>query len=219
VASALKLGVVSNAIALILGAIAAAFAYFSPRIFLKIILVSSVAILLTSPFMAAWLPVETIVEKMGAALPASWAQRLFVWRETAQLALSCLPFGCGADAARAVEAAGESVTIQSSKVPLAMMPTHPHNMFLQIWMELGSAGGFLFALVIMMVGTALLRIEWSKQVTASIAGASVAVLVFATVEMSIWQLWRVGALSLAVIGIALSYYVNHFSVYKSPKTG
>ncbi|MEL7490190.1 MAG: hypothetical protein AAGJ73_05680 [Pseudomonadota bacterium] len=211
---AVKLGVVSNAVALGFGTAAAAAAFFWPRATLNFVLFSYVTFLLVSPFAAAWLPVEAIVGALGESFPASWGQRLFAWREAAQAAFHCLPFGCGADAARALHAAGETVSFQGSILPLAIMPTHPHSVFLQVWMELGAAGALLFGLVIMMGGIALIRVDLPKEVASATAGAGIALLVFFAVEMSIWQFWRLGGLALAAIGVALSYYVNHFSVYK-----
>ena len=127
--------------------------------------------------LAAWLPVEAIIASHGDALPPSWAQRLYAWRAAAQAGFECMPFGCGADAARALHATGAVVDIPGSAIPLSIMPIHPHNIFLQIWMELGAAGLGLFGIAIFGGGLALIRASLPAAVAAGAAGAIGAVLV------------------------------------------
>jgi|GEM_PF-1298761 len=205
--AALRLGIFSNAVGVMVGGIAAFAAARAPRRTLWALLIATLLFLIVSPF-AAWLPVESIIAAQGDDLPPSWAQRLYAWRAAAQAGFQCQPFGCGADAARAMHASGVMVEIPGSVIPLSIMPIHPHNIFLQIWMELGTAGLGLFGLAIFGCGLALIRASLPAAVAAGAAGAIGAVLVSVLVEASLWQVWRLSAAGLAALGVALSYSFN-----------
>jgi O-antigen ligase len=85
------------------------------------------------------------------------------------------------------------------------MPTHPHNAFLQVWLELGIPGVAALALLIYFGMTTLTRARLSKAVTAAAAGAFAAIMVSLTVEASLWQVWRLAAMGLAASGVALAH--------------
>lgn len=204
---AIQLGITSNAVAVGFGGIAAFAASRAPRTTLWTLLLGVLLALTFAP-LAYFLPVEAIMERHGDAIPASWGQRLYTWRASGGFALECLPFGCGADFARTVQAQGATVSVPTSPIPLALMPTHPHNVFLQIWMELGVAGVILFGLAIFGAGLALIRASMPAAVAAGAAGAIAAIFVSAMVEASLWQVWRLSAMGLAALGVALSYSFN-----------
>ena len=203
----LRLGIFSNAAGVVVGGVAAFAAARAPRRTLWALLITALLFLTLSP-LSAWLPVEAIIASHGDVLPPSWAQRLYAWRAAAQAGFECMPFGCGADAARALHATGAVVNIPGSAIPLSVMPIHPHNVFLQIWMELGAAGLGLFGIAIFGGGLALIRASLPAAVAAGAAGAIGAVLVSVLVEASLWQVWRLSAAGLAALGVALSYSFN-----------
>ena len=204
---ALELGIAANAVAMGFGCIAAFAALRAPRTTLLSLLWIVLATLLLAP-LAAYAPIETWIAKYENLIPISWAQRLHTWRATAGYALDCLPFGCGADFARTVQAQGAVVILPQTPVALPIMPTHPHNIFLQVWMELGAAGAMLFGLAIFGAGLALVRASLPAPVAAGAAGAIAAIFVSAMVEASLWQVWRLSAMGLAALGVALSYAFN-----------
>ena len=204
---ALLLGIASNAVAVLVGGVAAFAAGRAPRTTLWTLLIIILGVLAMAP-LAAFMPVEQWVEMSGERLPASWAQRLFAWRAAGEATFSCLPFGCGVDYARAIHASGATVQPPSSPIPLPLMPIHPHNVFLQIWMELGAAGAMLFAGVIFGGGLALIRASLPGAVAAGAAGAIAAIFISMMVEASLWQVWRLSAIGLAALGVALSYSFN-----------
>ncbi|MEM9170328.1 MAG: O-antigen ligase family protein [Pseudomonadota bacterium] len=200
-------GVFSNVVALAAGALAACAALKAPRTTITVLTVGFVVATLAAPA-AVFIPAEALNAAHGATWPASWTQRLFVWNAAAEAAVRCLPFGCGPDYARAMAAAGATVSVEAAAIALPVMPTHPHNVFLQIWLELGAPGAAAFAAALAAGGLALRRAAPSPVVAAGIVGSAAFALASFSLEASLWQAWRSSAFGLAAIGNCLSYLVN-----------
>jgi O-antigen ligase len=85
------------------------------------------------------------------------------------------------------------------------VPVHPHNVFLQTWLELGVPGVAALALFIWFGLQALLKAKFSKAVGAACVGAFAAIMISVMVEGSMWQVWRLAAMALAASGVALAH--------------
>ena len=202
--AAISLTIAANSAAVLAGAVAAAAALSFPRGAMQGLIVLFFAGLFFAPALA-FLPVERIADAYGEVLPVSWLQRLYIWRHAAALSLECLPWGCGVDYARAISAESAMVDLPRSPIPLPLMPTHPHNGFLQIWLELGLPGVLLFAAFLASGGVMLLRATFARPVAAGVVGAGGVVLMLALVDMGIWREWRLASIGVAAAGAALAY--------------
>lgn len=212
-AATLRLGVIANAAALLAGVLGAGAAAVAPRTTLAALAFGFAGFFMVAPLAATALPVEEIAEALGAAAPPSWVQRLHAWRAAGEAAVQCAPFGCGADAARSVHARGVTVDVAGSAIPLKIMPTHPHNLFVQVAMELGAPCG-IFAVILMISGWLSLRNDKIlKQFARTVAAVACVFAVLAFVEASLWQVWRLGGLGFAIAGVALLHSVNQSVVY------
>lgn len=192
----------ANEAALIAGTATLLATLLSPRA--TVLAAAFVALIaLASAPLAAALPLEALFAWAPEGTPISWLQRLVIWRTVATEALECLPWGCGAEYARVL---GEG--LMDDAVPgagaLPALPIHPHNLFLEIWLELGIPGVILFGAVIVAGTAALLAARLSRWGVAAAAATAVAVFVTAMVETSLWQVWRHGAIVIAVLYVALA---------------
>jgi hypothetical protein len=202
--AALRLGIAANAAGLVIGLGAAAAAWAAPRTTLAALGASAALCVIAAPLAAAALPAGDLAEAYPAA-PLSWLQRLFIWRSAGDAILACLPFGCGADSARSLAAIPTNLVVPGAGAPMVLTPIHPHNVFLQIWLELGIPGA-AFALAGAGAATRLLvRAKFARAVAAGIAGAGAATLVSFFVEASFWQVWRLAAIAIAAAGLALAH--------------
>ncbi|MFQ5563892.1 MAG: O-antigen ligase family protein [Parvularculaceae bacterium] len=206
-AAALSLSISANVFALSLGAAAALLALAQPKRTLAGLIWFALAVLFVAPFAAAALPAEMLAERFNGDAPASWLQRLAVWKAAGAAAVDALPFGRGVDYARAWSAAGATVDLPGALARLPAMPTHPHNVFLQIWLELGLPGVAAFAAFVYCGGRALMRVQLPRPVAAGAAGSIAAVAASLMVEASLWQVWRISAMTLAAFGVSLSYFI------------
>jgi O-antigen ligase len=190
--AALKFDITSNVAGIVLGAAVLWLALKAPQRMLTIVGWAIIAALMLAPF-AALIPVEQAIDGLSGRLPVSWLQRLAIWENAGRLAFDCLPFGCGADYSRAVHALGVKVVIPGAPDPLSVMPVHPHNMFLQIWLEFGLPGVALIAASLFYAMRAAKAASLSRVEIAVLAATAASFLVSALVEASLWQLWRLSA--------------------------
>jgi O-antigen ligase len=205
--AAARFSVFANVVALAAGAAAFLIALAQPKATLAAIAALFVAAALLFPVLATSLPFEELLSDGSA--PPSWAQRLFIWREAGDRALgSCFPLGCGADYARGWAENASFVTVPNWPVPVSVMPTHPHNVFLQIWLELGLPGLLLFCAAIGLGVASLLRRPIDRPVLSALAAAAAVSFISVMFEASLWQAWRLAVFSIAGFGIAVSYSVN-----------
>ena len=201
--TALDYTIAANSAAVLIGSLAFILGWRAPGTTLRAIMFLAIILLIFMPVLFAAVPFVSFVDRVGLPLPESWMQRLYVWQAASAAALDCLPFGCGVDYARALGAEGRMVSLPGSLRPLPLMPTHPHNIFLQIWLELGFPGAVLAGVGLLAGGRLLTGAQLSKPAAAAAAGAATAILVSALVEMSLWQMWRLASIGLAVFGIAI----------------
>jgi len=202
--AALSNDVAANVSAVTIGFAAAILALTAPR---RALIVGGwilLALLFAAPALAL-LPVEQIFERFGSVTPASWLHRVAIWQSVAAGIPDGLPFGYGADYARIWRETAPLIDVPGSSIQLSLMPTHPHNVFLQIWLELGLPGVLTMAAAIYFSMRALLRAALPTVVITGIIGAVAAIAVSLMVEGSIWQVWRLAAMALAAMGVALSY--------------
>ncbi len=204
----------ANIIALCAGAAVFAAALRFPRAVVISIGVIFLVLIIFAPIWAL-APREPLLAGDGPSLPASWLQRVIIWQGAASQALGdCLPLGCGADYARVWHESAANIAMPGSPIPLSEMPTHPHNLFLQVWLELGIVGVVSLAAIFLFgVQAALKFVHVGGALSAAaMAGAAAAICVSFQVEASLWQVWRLAAIALAVFGVALSYFINDNAV-------
>jgi GT2 family glycosyltransferase/O-antigen ligase len=204
VAAAYLNDVSANAIALAAGLAAAVIAFKAPKSTVTALVFAALAALFLSPF-AALLPVERILAAGDGVIPPSWLHRVAIWQASGAAIPDCLPFGCGADYARTWKETAPRIDVPGAPFPLSVIPNHPHNLHLQIWLELGLPGVLGFAGFLYWGGRAFARADLQVSIIAAASGAFAAVLMSTLVETSLWQVWRFAAMGLAAMGVGLAH--------------
>lgn len=147
----------------------------------------------------------------AGGLPPSAAHRLLIWDFTIGRIAERPLLGWGMEASRAVpgntaapspealrrfglDGPAAAIWLPSAQV----LPLHPHNGALQLWLELGLPGALLGAALALLLGRAAARSARPTVATAMLAaGATTAMLSF-----GVWQEWWIGAELLAVAAAA-----------------
>lgn len=135
--------------------------------------------------------------------------RLYIWNFAAERIADRPIAGWGLDAARRIPGGDFPVVIRgcdaeqrpTKRVAVngTLMPLHPHNAILQVWLELGGigvalgVGALLFILIRVQAGAGWRGRAAQAGVAASAGGAGVVALV----SFGIWQEWFLSALFLA----------------------
>lgn len=151
------------------------------------------------PVLARGVPAES--------LAPSAAHRLLIW-EFATTRIGERPlFGWGMEASRAVPGrdahpSPEALARFGVGYPAAarweLLPLHPHNAALQLWLELGLPGAMLGAALAVLLGLAAARAARPDVAAAMLAAGAVT----AMLSFGAWQEWWVGAELMAAAAVA-----------------
>ncbi len=133
-------------------------------------------------------------------LPSTMVHRAYIWDFAAQRIMERPILGWGLDSSRAIPGGGAMVTDVNPSLPYAvygkmqLMPLHPHNAPLQLWLELGVPGALLFIVVAgaLLVAIAL-RIR-DRLAAATATTVLVVAIALSSFSYGIWQTWWLAAL-------------------------
>lgn len=136
---------------------------------------------------------------MGTEFAGSLGHRYFIWRFALERAEERPFLGWGFDTSRSIPGGHKSIDWGKE-----LMPLHPHNEILQVWLELGVPGLLILAAVIWYLflprGTSrgyLPGTEWVRTATVGM------ILVVGSVAFGVWQSWWVAALLLILATLYL----------------
>jgi O-antigen ligase len=184
-------------LALAASAAAWAFAALTPRR-ASVALVGLCLLLcwLTAPWLGS--VSDAVLPSKGGVLEAAHAQeRIEIWRGGGLAAIAALPWGSGAGAALAF--AEDAVRMGRFE---GMGWGHPHNNFLQVWLELGAPGVLLGALASIAVWRAAAKL--GRSAFQQTCGLVAAVSVVALVSHGLWQAWFWADICIAVFVLRLT---------------
>ncbi|MEQ8403883.1 MAG: hypothetical protein RKE49_02215 [Oceanicaulis sp.] len=185
-------GVEANFVALIVGAAAGALAWRRSGQGLAAALYAAAALILLTPFLLGMVS-ALLGEDAAQSLPFSWHQRLLIYGEGLRLLSESPIVGLGLDASRTLK---DEVVLRGYAMQL--IPLHPHNAGLHIWLETGAVGAGLAAAALLLLGRSAARSALSREVAAGLAFAFTAWFMMTTLGFGVWQEWHHGALGLAL---------------------
>jgi len=153
-----------------------------------ILTVALAAGILAAPLIASAPQLDALSQRRDVSV--SVYHRAAIWHFTAGKILERPALGWGLHASR---------TMPEGKVQFApgaeLLPLHPHNAALQIWLELGLVGAIAAAAAILALGR---RIRGDRATRAALAGTLLAAFTVGSVGYGIWQGWWMGALWILV---------------------
>lgn len=130
--------------------------------------------------------------------------RVVIWNATAEKTMDNLFFGIGADATRAVRDMEQMWEMDGEFV--RSVGSHAHNVYLQTWFELGLVGACLGMLVGLLILRKIAALSSLARVAALGQFALVATLFAAS--YSLWQVWLLSAVALAIVFLGLAAEVE-----------
>ncbi len=130
-------------------------------------------------------------------LPGSWQHRVEIWHFTAQRIAEKPLLGWGFDASRNIEAGKTQFVLEQpdgSEVifpGIGLLPLHPHNGVLQVWLEMGAIGALLVVLLIFAMARALASIitDDGRMAGAMTAASIASALCVGLLSFGQWQSW------------------------------
>jgi exopolysaccharide production protein ExoQ len=136
--------------------------------------------------------------------------RLYIWKHSLNLISEKPVLGWGMNSARHMDkvpsaAAKEQETLPPHPLFKASIPLHPHNGFLQIWLELGIPGVLGYYLLYILIGAAIFKASSNTTYRAAALAALASTFVVQQTAYGIWQQWMWAAIAWqAIIFIAIA---------------
>jgi len=196
-------------LATIAGLAAALLSLAAPRLVPKLVGVGVAVFILLMPLLVAFIP-----QIPSASLPPSAVHRLVIWDFAAARIAEKPVAGWGLEASRAMpggRAQPDAATLDRLNINspaqraflasphVEVMPLHPHNGALQLWLELGGIGALIGAALMLALGFAAAR----SAAPAVGAGMLASAAVTGMLSFGLWQAWWVASLLLAMVALAL----------------
>lgn len=196
-------------LATITGLAAALLSLAAPRLVPKLVGAGVAVLILLMPLLVAFIP-----QIPSASLPPSAVHRLVIWDFAAARIAEKPLAGWGLEASRAMpggRAQPDAATLDRLNITapaqreflvlphVELMPLHPHNGALQLWLELGGIGALIGAALMLALGFAAAR----SAAPAVGAGMLASAAVTGMLSFGLWQAWWVASLLLAMVAIVL----------------
>ena len=191
----------ASAIALGAGIAAAMVVFWLGRRAVVVLSVLLPLIFLAMPVVLQKADAPAFIKGQGWTLDHSAAHRLIIWRYVFGKIEERPVLGWGLHASRILPDRNARVfgdpryadvldlTDFTADAKIELMPMHPHNATLQIWLELGAFGLILYGILYGLVLFAMSRVVRSRIARAAGAGAIVAVFVIGQLSFNVWQSW------------------------------
>lgn len=195
-------------IAAVLGVLTALAALRAPRIVPRAIGGGLAGLVLAMPLLVAAVPALPVER-----LPTSALHRMLIWDFTAARIAERPVLGWGLEASREIPGGRGNppaevldrmrVTDPARRAWFAephvqILPLHPHNAALQVWLELGAIGAAIGAALAWLLGIAAARAPSPAAATGVLASGAVT----AMLSFGAWQAWWIAAGLLAAVACA-----------------
>ena len=141
---------------------------------------------------------QALFGELNASHQYSGGHRLEIWHFAAVNTLDRPIIGHGINASRFIPNNGAVSAFQPPDKPVITL--HPHDAFLQIWLELGLVGVVLVAALLLSALRETRR--WTEGANRFVLAGGVAALVIAGLAFGIWQTWWMATLAFDAVAFA-----------------
>lgn len=200
----------ASLIALYCGVAAFALAWLSARVTARVLAAAVAVLLLVAPIIPRTVLKPVAVARVYPDISFSEYHRLLIWDFAAKRIAERPLLGWGMNTSRVIPGGKETRVTAipergsrgSGDEPAELMPLHPHNTPLQLWLELGVPGVLLAGALV--VGAFLLstRQPGGRAGPAANIATLVGVIAISAMSFSMWQSWWLAVLWLAAMLLA-----------------
>lgn len=227
----LALPMAAAALAFMTGAAAWALGCALPRRGPHLLAGFSMLLLAGMPLAALYVAQPETVGIETRALPTSWQHRIAIWHFAAGRIAEKPLAGWGFDASRHIEGGKIKYAVllpdgsELNANTATLLPLHPHNGALQIWLELGTPGVLLGLLLLGGLGRAIAAHpaqDYSRETrirTAARAAVSASAISLAFMSFGLWQNWWQASFWLAAAAVCLATRARGLLRVETQSTG
>ena len=193
-------GADSPKIALVVGTTVAILSYVLRRKMVHGLAAFTVIVLAAIPIMIGTLTDPRSPDAKYEYLSSSAIHRIFIWQTAANNIFERPILGHGFDASRNLDDAKTSsrieflpTTSRTWYILSEAIPLHPHNLFLQVWLELGAVGALILGAFLVSAIYSIAR-KFSRPIEQAMTlGVFTHILVVALISYGAWQSWWIAA--------------------------
>ena len=169
-----------------------AIAWYKPRLGLQLAIAIAISSLVFAPIIG--ILSSHLDEATLSKLPLSWEHRVRMWAYVwEQIQLNWL-FGNGFDASRTYQ---DTFQARDGR-DIVIVSLHPHNIGLQIWLEVGFVGVALISGFFVATLKPLIKFCHISARSAAMAGIIVATTINGALTIGVWQYWWWGLIALSI---------------------
>lgn len=190
---------------------------------LRISAAALAVLILVMPLIPKLLTDPLSTEARYEGFSPSALHRIVIWQTAAEKIPDNPILGSGFDTTRALYPSGSGrwiTMLPGTAHPLEIVaepiPLHPHNMFLQIWVELGAVGAITAAIFLCGIIYTIGKYCRPDRVAAIAFGVFVSCLFIANVSFGAWQAWWVA--TLIIVGAITTMVLKSDMQDYPPKT-
>ncbi|NQU72543.1 MAG: O-antigen ligase family protein, partial [Rhodospirillales bacterium] len=184
---------------IIVGILCWVLTFFLPRTIPVIVALSVLVSILAGPFVAQHMSPGGIAQNRVISIPNSAYHRLLIWQFTAGKIAERPMLGWGFNSSKTIPGKGRKVWKGSAVKGAPVLPLHPHNAWLQWWLELGVVGATLGAVLGGGIALRLRDPHMDRAERATSLALLVAVFVIGGVSYGVWQSWWISAILFATV--------------------
>jgi len=192
-------------LALIVGFSTMVITGLAKRFGLKLLILATAMYTLLAPVIPSLLPDPTDPQSsLSRYYVLSDIHRYMIWNTTYNHIKDKPIFGHGLDSTRALYSHEDRITTEvviratgiRHKIFAEPIPLHPHNAFLQVWLELGVVGAGLLAFFLVKILSLVQKVTRNHWEAAVCYGVFTSGLTISSLSYGIWQSWWLGSLLL-----------------------
>lgn len=194
----------ASLIALLLGTVVFGAALLSARVTACILAAFVVLLLAVAPILPRTILAPDAVVRAYPSIAFSEYHRILIWDFAATRIAERPILGWGMNSSRVMPGGKDMAqtdvpgrTRGTGDAPVELMPLHPHNTPLQLWLELGAPGVLLTAILAVTVLLLAARHPAGPMARAACLSTIAGVIAIASMSFSMWQSWWMGVIWLA----------------------
>jgi exopolysaccharide production protein ExoQ len=165
-----------------------------------------VFLLLLPQFFSALFSLDWLQERLHSYMSWNIKHRLIIWQFAIERYFEHPILGWGLDASRRLPGGNHSIP---GVAGAEFMPLHPHNGFLQVWLELGVPGAILLALSLgSLARQQMVNLGGARLRLGAAIAASFVYVTQGTLSYGVWQNWWIAVALLSALHFTLTAPVS-----------
>lgn len=201
----------ASLIALVSSAVVFGAGLLSARVTARVLAVAVALLLFAAPILPRTVLAPDAVVRADPEIGFSEYHRILIWDFAVKRIAERPLFGWGMNSARVMPGGKDTAptdipgrTFGRGDAPVELMPLHPHNTPLQLWLELGLPGVLLAAILISGLFLLAARHPAGPMARAASLAMVTSVIAIAAMSFSMWQSWWLAVVWLAAMLLAVA---------------